>query len=323
MTFACTCSNSKGLRRMEFEIRSRMVGQHIDSRPWFKHRTESIDHLLCSTTREDTQSAETAGSDMTRSTENVLSPSARRFVLLLLASCGPLLLPAFLLSSVPPPRQTSPCFLRQASTGTAPGSATSRGGAASSSANSCYYANRIRNTGHGHKMASTATSGRLAVIRTAPRTISGLSAAAHQPPHRSVVCSTTAHLATTTTTRSSSSSSRRSLIVLGARGGGRSGGDSSRRRTDRPDEYSRDRKKGKGRGGRGGRSGGRGSSSGGGGSSSSGGGTTASGAPSPFEAATDGGERWGGESRLSTLDDRAPAEFSRKIDCSELSRKPK
>ncbi|CAM9694778.1 unnamed protein product [Scytosiphon promiscuus] len=110
----------------------------------------------------------------------------------------------------------------------------------------------------------------------------------------------------------------RRRTALGARGGGRSGGDSSRRRTDRPDEYSAERKKGKGRGGRGGRSGGRGGRSSG---SSSDGIGSGSGAPSPFE--TDVGELWGGESRLSSLDDKAPAEFSRKIDCSELSRKPK
>ncbi|CAM9727839.1 unnamed protein product [Ectocarpus fasciculatus] len=114
---------------------------------------------------------------------------------------------------------------------------------------------------------------------------------------------------------------RRSPVVLSARGGGRSGGDSSRRRTDRPEEYSRDRKKGKGRGGRGGR-GGRSGGRGGGSSSSSSFGSGTS-APSPFETAGDGGEMWGGESRMSSLDDRAPAEFSRKIDCSELSRKPK
>ncbi|CAM9485474.1 unnamed protein product [Hapterophycus canaliculatus] len=112
----------------------------------------------------------------------------------------------------------------------------------------------------------------------------------------------------------------RRRTALSARGGGRSGGDSSRRRTDRPDEYSAERKKGKGRGGRGGRSGGRG-----GRSSGNNGGATISGtgAPSPFEPTADGEELWGGESRLSSLDDRAPAEFSRKIDCSELSRKPK
>ncbi|CAM9643189.1 unnamed protein product [Ectocarpus sp. 4 AP-2014] len=115
---------------------------------------------------------------------------------------------------------------------------------------------------------------------------------------------------------------RRSSVMLSARGGGRSGGDSSRRRTDRPDEYSRDRKKGKGRGGRGGRGGRSGGRDGGRNSSGSSVGSGTS-APSPFETAGDGGEMWGGESRMSSLDGRAPAEFSRKIDCSELSRKPK
>lgn len=254
---------------------------------------------------------------MTRSTENILSPPSCRFVLLLLASWGPLLLPAFLLStSVPPPRQTSSCFLDHAPTGTepvrAPPCAAAADAAASCSAKSCYHGDNNSGNGHGHTTPSTTTRGWPAAVRTAPVTMSGLS----EPPHPK-----TAYSPAATTTRISIS--KRSLLVLGARGGGRSGGDSSRRRTDRPDEYSSDRKKGKGRGGRGGRSGGRGGSSGGGRgnrSSSGSGDTTASGAPSPFE---DSGEFWGGESRLSTLDERAPAEFSRKIDSSELSRKPK
>lgn len=122
---------------------------------------------------------------------------------------------------------------------------------------------------------------------------------------------------------SSNSSSRRSsnetsLLLLGAGGGGRVGGDSSRRRTDRADEYSggeRKKRKGRGSGGRfgGERGGGRGRGGGGKGTHQS-----ESAPPKDQE-----GELWGGESRLSSLEDKVEAEFSRKIDCSELSRKPK
>lgn len=100
-----------------------------------------------------------------------------------------------------------------------------------------------------------------------------------------------------------------SFVVLRAGGGGRVGGDSSRRRGDRPDDYDRrERKKRKGRGGGGGggRSGGRGT----------GGAGKEKGAIEAGE-----GEQWGGEARLSGLEKKVEAEFSRKVDSSELTRK--
>lgn len=232
----------------------------------------------------------------------VYSPLAVRSVLLLLASCAPLLLPAFLIPPSAPRQQTSTCFLGQAPTAAVGASPFA---AASGTARRRCHANSDGRNGH---------------TISAPTMVAG-----RRERHRCRHAYGAAPSFRTTRIGSSGSSSgrsSRSLLVLGARGGGRSGGDSSRRRTDRPDEYSSDRKKGKrkgGRGGRGGRSGGR---SGGSSDSSTSGIGVSSGAPSPFEQPAEG-ELWGGESRLSTLDDRAPAEFSRKIDCSELSRKPK
>ena len=116
------------------------------------------------------------------------------------------------------------------------------------------------------------------------------------------------------------SNSETSLLLLGAGGGGRVDGDSSRRRTDRADEYSggeRKKKKKKGRGSGGGFGGGRGGGRGRGGGGE---GTRQSESAPPKDQE---GELWGGESRLSSLEDKVEAEFSRKIDCSELSRKPK
>lgn len=101
-----------------------------------------------------------------------------------------------------------------------------------------------------------------------------------------------------------------SFVVLQAGGGGRVGGDSSRRRGDRPDDYDRrERKKRRGRGGGGGgRSGGRGR-----------GGAEKEKENGAIEAGE--GEQWGGEARLSGLEKKVEAEFSRKVDSAELTRK--
>lgn len=274
-------------------------------------------------------------SNMADPRRNICSPLALSSVLLLLASCAPLLSPAFMLStSFPPRNRVSSCFQRQARTAA---SATERRCASGASGTHRHAYSRARShhttttTARGWQ-ASTRPPSRTAATTTmmsalsatlGSATATSASALFHERPTVELQQDRCRGAMNTLASRNAASTpmrGRRRTTALGARGGGRSGGDSSRRRTDRPDEYSAERKKGKGRGGRGGRSGGRGGRSSGSSSEGIGAGT---GAPSPFEPATDGAELWGGESRLSSLDDRAPAEFSRKIDCSELSRKPK